>query len=95
MQIDGQWECWTLCAAKNKSTYRGEEAAPTCDHGLSRRRPLRVNKTFYVLRAELETKSDDEKRYYWSLSCDQGQARLFGDKVNLRTHNNTNYGSSK
>ena len=25
MKIDEQWEFWTLCATKNKGTYRGRE----------------------------------------------------------------------
>ena len=42
---------------KNEGTNRGERAAPTCDHGLSRR-PLRVKS---LLRVELESKSDDKQ----------------------------------
>ena len=43
-------------AKKNKGTYLGGERDDTCDHGLSRGRPLRVKN---LLRVRLGSKSDD------------------------------------
>ena len=42
MKTDEQWECWTLCAIKDKGTHRGGGRVGTCDHGWSRS-SLRVN----------------------------------------------------
>ena len=66
MEIDEQRESWTLCATKNKGTYRGGEARDdTCDHGLSRRSP-RVK---HLLRVTSYNRLEIRTRF-WFVTCD-------------------------